>query len=423
MTEVSMQTRWATSICLLSALFILIGGCVQKSDKDKTTIVFSYGAEDKTKEQLYDELIEKFTAANPTINVFRHPIAGVSNTDRVFYLTSFKSKSTFVDIFDMDVIWTAEFAAGNLIKPLQDSIPADLLDHFIPQSIAAASYGGKLHALPYYNVYGGLFYRTDLLKKYDFSPPTSWEELIKQAKEIGQKEGIDGFVWQAKKYEGLTCNFLEFYFNQGGEIQVVQDKIIFDQAVLVNTLKSMQDLVESGVTPTSVLSADEGDSLEEFKDGQAVFMRNWHSVAGNIAEGEIGNNFAIASMPGKGISLVGAANLAINANSSHSKEALQFALFLVEHKNQIQMAKKGLQSPVLAELDQPQLAKNIRYRPKSPYYHFLSVMLIEVVHQVLENELTPTEAANQIIDKAKKLAIPKKAEPGFPEQLKLRKWY
>lgn len=56
-----------------------------------------------------------------------------------------------------------------------------------------------------------MFYRKDLLEKYGKQPPKTWDELAATAKEIQDKERADGkgdggAAWQAKSYEGLTCD-------------------------------------------------------------------------------------------------------------------------------------------------------------------------------------------------------------------------
>jgi trehalose/maltose transport system substrate-binding protein len=70
---------------------------------------------------------------------------------------------------------------------------------------------------------GILFYRTDLLEKYGYKePPTTWEELAAMAKKIQAGEraagnpDFQGFVFEGKASESVTCNALEWIYSYGG---------------------------------------------------------------------------------------------------------------------------------------------------------------------------------------------------------------
>lgn len=53
------------------------------------------------------------------------------------------------------------------------------------------------------------FYRKDLLEKYGFEPPKTWDDLINTATAIMKKEeNMVGYTWMGMEYEGLVCFFL-----------------------------------------------------------------------------------------------------------------------------------------------------------------------------------------------------------------------
>ena len=56
---------------------------------------------------------------------------------------------------------------------------------------------------------------SDLLRKYGFDPPRTWQELVEIARAITAREpGMYGFVWQGKQYEGLVCNCSRIHLEQ-----------------------------------------------------------------------------------------------------------------------------------------------------------------------------------------------------------------
>src|SRR5215208_2894326 len=91
-----------------------------------------------------------------------------------------------------------------------------------PGIVANNTVGGKLVAMPYFSDFGMLYYRTDLLQKYNIAkPPETWDELQQQAMTIVNGEraanpNFAGYVFQGRSYEGLTCNALEWIASAGG---------------------------------------------------------------------------------------------------------------------------------------------------------------------------------------------------------------
>ena len=435
--------------CLIPALcalgMVVACGCSSGRDgKQKTNIVFSYdGAGGETKEQVLIDLIAEFEKANPDIAVQRHPLTGVTDLRRSFYLASLTSKSNFIDVLEMDVIWTGEFSAANLVRPLDDYLSASDRAEFLDSALETGRCHDRQCGLPFQVSYGGLFYRTDLLRKHGFKPPKTYEALIEQARTIGEKEGIDGYVWQGRPYDGLVCNFLEVYHNLGGHIRVsgVTDRqpgqpmpadagqISFDEGPLVKSLELLHDLVyKHKVSPTDVLDYDELDTVEAFADGGAVFMRNWHSVTPYVKGGTVGNSFAIAPMPGKGISMTGGFLLAINRNSDYPEKAFRLMRFLTESRSQKLLVERRSQGPVLKKMYEEgmpgarqldairDLSKRAANRPQSPYYKHFTTLIREQAARVLRREASPKEVADTIIAASGKLTLTSEAAPDFPEQ-------
>src|SRR5438552_1879934 len=94
----------------------------------------------------------------------------------------------------------------------------------LPQSFCWPA-AQKLLAMPWFTDAGLLYYRKDLLEKYGEKVPATWEEMSATAQKIqdgerkaGNKE-MQGYVFQGKSYEGLTCDALEWVSSyKGGSI-------------------------------------------------------------------------------------------------------------------------------------------------------------------------------------------------------------
>ncbi len=194
------------------------------------------------------------------------------------------AKSKDIDVLFLDVIWLGMFKA-NLLD-LKTMIPAADQDKHFASTLNAAKLDGNLIAMPAYMDVGLMFYRKDLLEKYGKQPPKTWDELAATAKEIQDKERAAGnakmwgYAWQAKSYEGLTCDAIELIASNGGGT-IISD----DGKVTINTPQAAEAIEKArgwigSISPEGVLNYDEEASRAVFESGDAVFHRNWPYVWG-----------------------------------------------------------------------------------------------------------------------------------------------
>jgi len=427
---------WLRRASLPVLLLGLLATACRSADPDQRTIVFSYGVGAPVKERLLNELIDGFEAEQrarkdgPAIKVHRHSIAGITDTDRSFYLTSLGAGSRFVDVFEMDLIWLPAFAAGGLLLDLAAHVDEADRSALLPAAVEGASYQGQLRALPWYLTLGALYHRPSLLQKHGLQPPATWDQLVSQAQKLGEAEGIDGLLWQGRRYEGLTCVFLERYHNLGGELRVEPGAVRFDEAVLRETLTQLHATIhQQKISPAAVQGYTELDAAHRFGAGKAAFMRAWQTQILDLAGRTIGDDFAVTPPPDRGASMVGGALLGINARTQYPEAALSFARYWQSAEVQRRLAETLGYAPVRAEMYAPEtaasprlatiraLAQNVRFRPRSPHYHELTVMLMQQVHAVVRGEASPEQATRAILERSAGLELPARAGPDFPAQL------
>ncbi|MGH3145686.1 MAG: extracellular solute-binding protein, partial [Rubrobacter sp.] len=132
--------------------------------------------------------------------------------------TQFQAGGGDIDIIVGDVIWPAQFAANGWVADLTDRFTD--ADEFLPGPMQAATYEGKVYAVPWYTDAGLLYYRQDLLEKSGYSePPATWTELQEMAAKVMKDQNIgNGFVFQGDEYEGGVCNGCEYIWSAGGNI-------------------------------------------------------------------------------------------------------------------------------------------------------------------------------------------------------------
>jgi trehalose/maltose transport system substrate-binding protein len=309
-------------------------------------------------------------ATGNQVNVISTPN---SATERLaLYQQILAANSSDIDVFQIDVIWPGILA--NHLLGLDDYIDQEALAQHFPAIVANNTVDGRLVGMPWFTDAGILYYRQDLLEEHGKQPPTTWQELNQTAAEIQDAEraqGNDrmwGFVFQAKAYEGLTCNALEWIDSFGGGTVVADDGTITinnDQAVEAINLASTWI---GSVAPEGVLNYAEEEARGVFQSGNAVFMRNWPYAwaLGNADDSPIKGKIGVSALPkgsgedGKHSGTLGGWQLAVSKYSQNPEVAADLVAYLTSYDEQKRRAIEGSYNPTIAALyqDQEVLAAN-----------------------------------------------------------------
>ncbi|RLB01270.1 MAG: hypothetical protein DRG55_05410 [Deltaproteobacteria bacterium] len=216
------------------------------------------------------EVIKRFHERHPLIRV--NYISGPWSTDerQNMYIRSFLSGDP-VELVYMDVTWTAKFAAGGWLLPLDEWFTPEMQQEFLSGAVKAGYYEGRIYRVPVRADVGMLYYRRDLIPK----PPRTWGEFERICQRYSRPPDVYCIVFQGMQYEGLVCDFLEYLWGAGGEVIDPKGRVVLDSPQGLEALKFMRKLIERGWAPKAVLSFQEQHSLSAFSQGKALFMRNW----------------------------------------------------------------------------------------------------------------------------------------------------
>jgi trehalose/maltose transport system substrate-binding protein len=323
-----------------------------------------------------------------------------------------------IDLYQTDVIWAPQLA--NQFVDLTDAAK-DLVGKHFPSIIESQTVGGKLVALPLFTDAPALYYRKDLLAKYNMPVPKTWEELTTTAKAVQDGEraagmtNIWGFVWQGNAYEGLTCNALEWVKSFGGG-QIIEP----DGTVSINNPKAIAalELAKTWVgtiSPGGVLAYQEEEARGVWQTGNAVFMRNWPYAygLGDSKDSAVQGKFDVAPLPTGGGNATSAAtlggwNVAVSKYSEHKDVAISLALYLADAEAQKQRALHESALPTVVSLyDDADIAREQPFiplwkdvflqavpRPSAPTkvkYNEVSSKFWSAVHNTLSGDGTASE--------------------------------
>jgi trehalose/maltose transport system substrate-binding protein len=285
-----------------------------------------------------------------------------ANERLALYQTLLAAQATDIDVFQIDVIWPA-ILAPHLMDLSVVLSEQDRADHF-KVLIENNTVDGKLVAVPWFVDAGLLYYRKDLLEKYGRKIPETWAELADAAKAVmdGEKEagnsGLQGYVWQGRAYEGLTCNALEWIASfGGGSIVDNEGNVTIDNPQAAQALETAKSWIGT-ISPRGVLSYAEEESRGVFQSGNAVFMRNWPYAwaLANAEDSPVKDKVGVAVLPqGEGpearhASALGGQHLAVSRYSAHPEEATDLVRYLTSAQEQTRRALEGSFNPTLRSL-------------------------------------------------------------------------
>ena len=272
------------------------------------------------------------------------------------YRQLFAAKSSDIDVVQIDTVWPGLLKDHLLdLKPYSKGVEAQ---HF-PAIIANNSVNGKLLGMPWYTDAGLLYYRSDLLKKYGLRVPQTWEELTQTALKVqtGERAQGDtdfhGFVFQAKAYEGLTCNAIEWVGGQGGGTVVNADgEITIRNAQAAKALNLAASWIGS-ISPAGVLNYEEEEARGVFQNANALFMRNWPYAWAlmqkndSLVKGKVG----VAKLPGNpSAAALGGWQLGVSKYTKHPAIAADLVMYMTSAAVQKTRAIHGSYNPTLPAL-------------------------------------------------------------------------
>jgi multiple sugar transport system substrate-binding protein len=360
-------------------------------------------AEDDSAGDQRHALVDQWNATHPQNHARIVELPRLADATYSQMVATAQSRKPDIDIYILDVTWTAEFAEAGYIRPLDESTIHR--SEFLGNPIQTCVYKGKLWALPFNTNAGLLYYRTDLVK-----PPGSWAQMSRTAQDFLADPNRDprvqaGYAGQLFRYEGLTVNGLEAIQAAAQNDMVRNGEVAIDLDDIQTGIDWLRPSTQGGIVLPDSLDYDEQRSMQAFRDGKVLFMRNWPVAYRDLTEtiGDDGKpatspvKFDVVPLPGK--SVLGGENLAIAANSTKPKAAQALIEFLTDARSQQILFERGgfaatreivyRDAEVRAKykyadtlLQAIQLA---RPRPPTPCYRQFSEAFQTAVHQALRD--------------------------------------
>lgn len=352
-----------------AAVGLLATGCStagtgQTDSKGSKQVTINWYVQPLNSTPIWQNLVTAFNKSHPGIKVTL--TVGPTNVDTVrgTLSTQLGSGSATPDVYEGDITWPAQFAKAGLAVNLTKMFPAGFWNRFSPGAIKLAQYKGASYSVPSWTEAAFLYYRSDLLKKAGLPVPTTWEQLVADAKKVQATGAVkDGYTWQGAGYEGLTCDFSEVVADAGGSI-VTSDysKGALNTPAGLKALNFLKGTIASGVSPKATPTFQEPQSLNDFTAGNALFMRNWSyawAITQDASQSKVVGKVGMAPLPTfagqptPGASTNGGGGMFINPHSRYLKQDVEFLTWLTGTEAQGMFASVGKVLPANVQAQTP----------------------------------------------------------------------
>jgi multiple sugar transport system substrate-binding protein len=428
MDDLHRSARWPFAATWLLASALL--GCGESGERDAGSVRITFsGSAVGPEGELIRRQLAAFARENPDVEVELQATPDAADQRHQLYVQWLNARVPEPDVLQLDVIWTAEFAAAGWILPLDEFSPPS--DTFFPAAIEASRWRDSLYALPWFVDVGLLYWRNDLLD----AAPSTYAALADAARRAVATGAVPyGFVWQGARYEGLVTVFLELLHAFGGSMVDENGAVRVDGEPAVRALAFMRDAVGTGgFTPEDVLAWQEEQTRFAFQNGDAAMMRNWPYAASLLAgtDSRVSDRFSVSPLPagpgGERASALGGQQLAINAHSDQPDAAWRLIEFLTAPERMLERASVAAQYPARAALyDLPELADALPIaptdartaieqavpRPVTPLYTELSRTLQVALHRALTGQADPQTALGRAASEMRALLARLAPPPG-----------
>jgi multiple sugar transport system substrate-binding protein len=414
MSRLTRRGRWTAAA---AASLMVVAACTPGGNGDGEgegggQMVWAIGGSEAQPGGVHQKVAQKWSDENPDNPIRIEILPPEADQQREQQALELQAEGSNFDVLGVDVIWTGEYSTNGWVESLED-VRDEIESATIAGAFESATWGGELWAAPFNTNAGFLYYRTDLVDE----PPTTWEEMCEMATEIGQQEGIGGYIGQGARYEGFVVNWLELYWSGGGELyNEDQSEVAFDVDTATQATEFLANAQQDGCLAPGFNTAMEDVAQELFQSGDAVFMRNWPSFYAVVKDSgtEVADNFDVAPLPtftGEGtISASGGFNLAVSAFSDNKEAAKDFVVWAATNEEvQTMLATDASLPPTMESVyeelsDDPVMAllaevlPDAKPRPPSPQWNEISVEMQRALFPAYNGDADPQQASQTVND-------------------------
>jgi ABC-type glycerol-3-phosphate transport system substrate-binding protein len=255
-----------------------------------------------------------------------------------------------------DVVQTdsfAEYAAKGLLYSADELLSIPVQGAFVQSLAEAGKVGGTQYGLPFTASTRLLYYNKDLFRQAGLEPPTTWQELLVDARVL-RAQGVKYPIALPLGPEEAEAETLGWLLAGEGGYTDSTGGYDFTSDANVSTLTWLKSrLVEAGLTgPVAPAELNRDAALEAFLDGEAGMVNAPLSLMRQIEDSSLNVPYGTVPLPsrtGKEVPTMGTADWTIAFKSAgHREQTGQFLDFLYGDKYVTEQAAEYQLLPVTA---------------------------------------------------------------------------
>lgn len=316
----------------LLLLGLIVGLCIwtgyktfNHSEKNNEVVFWTLQMSDFS--DYMNEVISEFEAQNPNIKIKWIDVPFSEGEKRT--LASVLSDNP-PDLINLNPDFSATLAQKGALY----EIPEENTNQYNPSIINSLKYKGKLYSLPWYATSAVTIYNKKLIDKANIQVPLTYEEAEKAAPTIKSKTGAYVFLPNITENDTMLKILNKYGVNSPETIASQQSAKVFEY---------FKALYTKNLIPKESITQTHREALEKYMSENIVLFQagaNFLNMIKENAPMTYKHTDVAPQMTGKlGQNDFSLMNFVIPLKAKHKDEALMFALFLTNDKNQLELAK------------------------------------------------------------------------------------
>jgi raffinose/stachyose/melibiose transport system substrate-binding protein len=313
---------------------------------------------------------------------------------------------------------------GGYAKDIIDAGFAEPLDRYFdrygwadrlnPGALSLSIYDGTKYLVPYYMSSAAVWYRPDILAKYNLDTPTTWDELLSVCQTL-KDNGVSCWMLANKENWVAQFDWCGIFVNKYG-VNVYNDlinrKLPWTDPRVVDALQTLKDFVDAGYVYPNPNSIGLLDGNIPFAQGDAAFwyQGSWMPQVFGMSEAPF--EFAYLQFPTfppqtPTMEVFAEETLMIGSASTHKDEAAEFVDWVISDEIQTLRTTYGyfpsVQGIDLSAMNPPilqELGKTMSEAGPYTYMHLdhalsqaVATEMLDSLQAVIGGAMTPEDAA------------------------------
>jgi trehalose transport system substrate-binding protein len=307
-----------------------------------------------------------------------------------------------VDLIAQDNLRLGPLVRDQIVEDLsgeQGKVPDTTIDALKP----VTQFDGKPYFLPYRPNVQIAYYNDTKLNQYAVKPPETWDDLLKTAQALKEKEGIGKVAIQGASGDPLAVTVFEFVKQAGGDPLVLNDE---------GSVKAFEFMAQLEPLMTPEYKTAKFDTMNTILSNDTAYLgSNWPFGITVIVEKNGRKDIKAYhgwKGPAKESHVLGGEVLGIPVGAPNRAGALQLAEFLMSKDTQSQLLTKLGWPPMrtdafgnVPEWQKPYFdavqasLKNVDARPNVPYWEDVSRSMNDAFRDVVQQKQPAKETLDR----------------------------